>query len=247
MKVIFLTALLLFINHNLLADKIYIKNSTGYNTAYTHLIDAIISNGHSVTLDNTGSVDLPLNFTSFCNDTVNGFDWLCFFGNANFSTLQVQISDYIASGGKVFYQYEVGCCTNSTLSVSNIISYLTGLNIQPNTNSYIALSNNTSLAGWEATSIGCCVDFYGNAYKGLDGIPALNQLEATSNLNNSTPPISNSSNFGFYFTTTDFTNNINKGAFVGIGDINIWFDGREPNTRWYKQSCKYECCEIFFP
>ena len=87
-------------------------------------------------------------------------------------------------------------------AVATILSGLTGLTITPNSNAYIAVGFPTP--AWEATNIACCLTIKGNAYKGLDGLPAGNQFEATANLNGSAPAISTCTNFGCYFTTTDF-------------------------------------------
>jgi gliding motility-associated-like protein len=208
------------------ADRIYIMNSAGYNTAGNELITAIIANGHTVFV-NPGPFNLPAGFTSTCNDPVNGYDWLCFFGDNDFTPLTAQISAFIDAGGKVYYQYEVSCCMQSANAAAQIASSLTGLPITPNANAYIALDGSAQ-GGWEATNLGCCAPaFVGNAYKGMDGLPVANQLVATANLNGSTPLIGTCTNFGFYFTTTDF-GAPNQGAFVGIGDINFWYDGGEP-------------------
>lgn len=206
------------------ADRIYIMNSTGYNRAEPELITAIANNGHTI-VENTS---LPADLTSTCVDPVNGFDWLCFFGTANFSSLTAEIQDYIDSGGKVFYQYEVSCCVTSTNSIASIISDLTGLSITPNANSYIAWEQGGSDPGWIADDISCCASFAGSAYKGLDGLPLANQLQATSTVSGGTPPIETCLNFGFLFSTEDFLGAANNGAIIGLGDINVWYNGDEP-------------------
>jgi gliding motility-associated-like protein len=208
------------------ADRIYIMNSPGYNTAGPDLIAAITANGHTIT-NNTGPFNFPAGFTSTCVDPVNGYDWLCFFGNDDFTGLMPQIQAFIDAGGKVFYQYEVSCCTVSASAAAQVASALTGLPITPNVNDYIALDGSAQ-GGWQASNLGCCAPtFEGNAYKGLDGLPAGNQLNATANINGSSPAIGLCTNFGFYFTTTDF-GAPNQGAIVGMGDINFWYDGAEP-------------------
>jgi len=222
--ILFLSVVTLF---KCYADRIYIVNSPGYNTAEPQLINAITNNGHSVVVDTT-LFTLPLGFTSTCIDPVNGYDWLCFFGDYYFSGLLPQIQSFINSGGKVFYQYEVSCCTGASSSIANILSGLTGMPITPNSNNYVAYSGQFVPAGWKAANINCCVDFFGDAYKGLDGLPLINQLQATSNLNASLPSISACLNFGFFFATTDFIGTAHKGAIVGIGDVNIWYNGDEP-------------------
>ncbi len=209
------------------ADRIYIMNSPGYNTAGPELIAEITSNGHTVT-NNTGPFVLPGGFTSTCVDPVNGYDWLCFFGDNDFTAFIPQIQAFLDAGGKVFYQYEVSCCTQSSSSAAAVASGVTGLGITPNANAYIALDGSAQ-GGWEAANLSCCAPpFVGNAYKGMDGLPPANQLNATANLNGSTPLIATCLNFGFMFTTTDFLGGANQGGLVGIGDINFWYTGGEP-------------------
>ena len=222
-------------------------NSSGYNTAEPQLINAISNNGHTVVVQSASFGSLPAGFTSTCVDSVNGYDWLCFFGNTNFSGLTNQIQSFINSGGKVFYQYEVGCCNNASSSVASILTTLTGHSISPNSNSFIALTTTAGLAGWEATNISCCVTFKGNAYKGLDGVPTANQFQATSNLNSSSPPISTSQNFGFLFTTTDFVGTANKGAIAGLGDINVWYDAGEPFSNGGTTPINTSIVDYYFP
>src|SRR5690348_7275319 len=111
MKNIYATLFLSFaIILNCLADRIYIMDSPGYDTAEPQLIAAIAANGHTIVVNNTTLNTLPAGFTSTCVDPVNGFDWLCFFGTDNFAPLLPQIQSFINVGGKVFYQYEVTCC-----------------------------------------------------------------------------------------------------------------------------------------
>lgn len=208
------------------ADRIYIINSPGYNSAQPHFIAALTALGHTV-VENSTTFTLPPGFTSTCVDPVNGYDWLCLFGNNDFTVLTAGVEAFITSGGKVWYQYEVSCCTVSSSSVASMLSSLTGLTITPNSNPYIALDF-TAQGGWTATGLSCCVDIVGNAYKGLDGLPPANQWMATSELNGATPPISTCPNYGFVFTTTDFVAPGSKGAICGVGDVNFWFDGKEP-------------------
>jgi len=102
------------------------------------------------------------------------------------------------------------------------------LTITPNTNSWVGFSGAADVPGWEAVDVGCCsYTFAGNAYKGMDGLPLINQLEATATVNGGTPAITACTNFGFVFTTTDFIGTANQGAMIGIGDVNMWFDGGE--------------------
>lgn len=227
------------------ADRMYIMNSPGYNTAGAELLAEIGTNGHTMVINNSTFV-LPPGFTSTCVDPVNGYDWLCFFGDNDFTGLLPQIQAFIDAGGKVFYQYEVSCCTQSSLSASIIASGLTGLPITENANAYIALDP-TAQGGWEATNLSCCAPpFVGNAYKGLDGLPVANQLNATANLNGSTPLIATCTNFGFYFTTTDF-GAPNQGGITGVGDINFWYDGAEPWSNGGSDPVNPALVDYFFP
>ncbi len=228
------------------ADKIYILDSPGYNRAEGALIQKIAANGHTMTVDSVSYNSLPAGFTSSCVDPVNGYDWLCFFGDNDFTALIPQIEAYLNAGGKVFYQYEVSCCTTSASSIATILSGLTGLSISPNANPYIAL---TSGPAWRATSVSCCGTLTGNAYKGLDGMPVINQFQATSNINGSSPLISVCTNFGFRFTTNDFTfaGSTHKGAIVGLGDINAWYDGGEPFWNFGATPINTSTVSFFFP
>jgi len=198
-------------------------NSSGYNTAQPELIAAITNNGHTV---NTGP-SIPVGITTTCIDPVNGYDWICFFGNTDYTAMVPQMQGFIDNGGKVFYQYEVSCCTVSSQSAADVLTSLVGISITPNANSYIALASG---GGWEATGQSCCATFIGNAYKALDGLPLANQLQATANINGSSPPISTALNFGFFFTTTDFASGADQGGIVGVGDVNMWYDGAEPTS-----------------
>lgn len=214
---------------NVNADRIYIMNSPGYNIAPLSLINAIIANGHTVVVNTTTFNSLPAGFTTTCIDSINGYDYLCFFGNTDFTILLPQIQTFVDNGGKVFYQYEVSCCTVSSDGAAAIASGLTGLSITPNVNGWIGFSGAADVPGWEAVDVGCCnYTFAGNAYKGMDGLPVNNQLQATATVNGGTPAISACTNFGFVFTTTDFLGSANQGAMIGIGDVNMWFDGGEP-------------------
>ncbi len=228
------------------ADRIFIMNASGYNTAEPQLIAAITSNGHFITVESSAFSSLPAGFTTACIDPINGYDWLCFFGDYDFSPLLPQIQAFIDSGGKVFYQYEVSCCTTSATSAAAVISGLTGLAVTTNSNAYIALAG-ANTPGWEATNISCCATFKGNAYKGLDGIPAINQLQATATLNGASPLVSTCSNFGFKFTTTDFVGTANKGAVIGLGDINAWYDSGEPLSSGGPNPINPALIDYFFP
>ncbi len=241
-------ALVLFVCNSFssYADRIYIMNAPGYNTAEPQLVSAIIANGHTVVVNSTTLNALPANFTSTCVDPINGYDWLCFFGDNNYTGLSTQIQNFINAGGKVFYQYEVSCCTSSSASAAAIASTLTGNTITTNINDYIAIDF-TGNGGWEATGVNCCMNFIGNAYKGMDGIPANRQLVATANLSGSLPLISLCPNFGFYFTTTDFVGTAHKGGIVGLGDYNVWYNGGEPISNGGTNPINTAVVDFFFP
>ena len=221
------------------ADRIYIVNSFGYTMAGSEIIAAMQANGHTVVNDPSGT--FPATLTSRCIDPVNGFDWLCFFGENDYSVFTTQIKNYIDVGGKVFYQYEVDCCPTSSTAVAAIASSITGLSITPNFEAHIAFSG-VGGGGWVANGVSCCADFQGDAYKGMDGLPTGNQLLATANIASSTPDISQSPAFGFYFATTNFTGPAHKGGFVGLGDVNTWYHGAEPGTTVDQNVINY-----FFP
>ena len=221
----FLLLFFVMIVANCYADRIYIMNSSGFNTADPLLLNALTGMGHTVVENKTNFTTLPTGFTSRCVDPVNGYDWLCFFGTNDFSALLPQIQAFIDTGGKVFYQYEVTCCTTASASVATILSGLTGLTISPNSNSSLASTGSGTLPGWVANNVNCCSDFIGNAFKGLDGLPLKNQFLVSSNINGSTPSYTLCPNFGFVFTTTDFLGTAHKGGITGLGDYNLWYDG----------------------
>lgn len=242
MKII-LTLLVLCFYSFIYADRIYIIDGGGYNGAGSELVTAITNNGHTV---NLGAGVIPVGFTTTCNDPVNGYDWLCFFGDFDFTPLTAQIKTFIDAGGKVFYQYEVGCCTASSNSVAAILSSVTGLSITPNSNDYIAFSG-SGIGGWVADNVSCCVNFIGDAYKGLDGLPVANQIQATANINSSSPAIATCINFGFHFATTDFTGAADKGGMVGLGDVNAWYDSGEPFSNGGSTPVNPAIVDYFFP
>jgi gliding motility-associated-like protein len=210
------------------AEEIYIMNAVGYNSPGVELIAAITANGHTVTEQTTGLTTLPVGFATTCVDPINGYDWLCFFGVQDYSSLLPDIQAFLDSGGKVFYQYEITCCTAASVSVSTILSGLTGLVITPNAATGVA-GLGAPGPGYEGANITCCAPtFIGNAYKGLDGVPLVNQFQATTTLPGAAPPIATCLNFGFTFATTDFVGAANNGGIVGLGDMNLWYSGEEP-------------------
>lgn len=212
---------------SLYADRIYIMPGLGYNQADSAIINAIINNGHTVDVGAATSTTLPPNFTSACIDPVNGYHWLCLFGDMYYVGLQTQIKAFIDAGSKVFVQHEVVCCIVASGGAASIASFITGLPIIENVNPFIAVST-TSPPGWESGSVGECPYFAGNAYKCMDNVPAAKQLKATADLNGAYPSYTTCENFGMFFSTTDFTGTAHNGAFVAIGDINLFFGGFEP-------------------
>jgi type IX secretion system substrate protein len=219
-----LTSIIFYAN----ADRIYILPGTGYNEADPLIVAAIIANGHTVVVASASSTTLPLGFTSTYIDPVNGYDWLCLFGNIDYTGITALVKGFIDVGGKVYYQHEVTCCTISSTGAAAYASNFTGLPIVPNVNGYICLAS--PLGGWIAANIDSCLTIIGNAYKGMDGVPLTNQIQATGDLNGATPSYTTCPNFGMYFSTTEFTGTAHKGAFVSLGDVNLWFDAAEPGT-----------------
>lgn len=67
------------------ADRVYILPGSGYNQADPAIVNAIIANGHTVVSGSASSITLPPGFTSTYIDPVNGYDWLCLFGEVNYS------------------------------------------------------------------------------------------------------------------------------------------------------------------
>lgn len=183
----FLLSIFLLFAVSSYADRIFVINTAGYTAAGPEIIAAMQANGHTVTNNTSGS--FPNTITSRCIDPVNGYDWVCFFGEMDYTIYTTQIKNYIDAGGKVFYQYEVDCCPTSSASVATIASSLTGLTITQNTESHIAFSG-VGGGGWVADGVSCCASFQGDAYKGMDGLPAANRLLATANIASSSPAIS---------------------------------------------------------
>ncbi len=210
------------------ADNIYIMNAPGYNTAQPDLIIAMESLGHTVTVNSTDFSTLPPAFTSACLDPGNGYHWLCFFGDFDFSFLSPGVSNFIADGGKVYYNYEVSCCTTSSSGAAAMVSAVTGLPVTPSAVEYVGLTGGGG-AGWQSEIPGCFT-ITGNAFKPLDGLPLANQLVATLVPPGSSPDLSSGSNFGFFFTGNDIPGNTLNGSLTGMGDINMWYDGAEPNA-----------------
>ena len=244
MRLTLLTTLLFscILTFNCSADRIYIMNASGYNAAGAELITAITNNGHTVTNNTTTLGSLPVGFTTTCVDPIDGYDWLCFFGNTDFTSLQPDIQAFIDLGGKVFYQYEVSCCIASATSAASVVSGLTGLAITPNPESYIAIGNASDPA-WE--SVGCCVTITGNAYRCFDGLPINNQLLATGGLG--LPSYTTCPNFGFMFSSAEFSSGQNRGGIIGFGDINIWYDGNEPFSNGGITPVNLDVVDYIFP
>jgi len=225
-----LSALALAGVHSVHADRVYIMNSTGYNSADPELITAIQSLGHTVVESAIGATALPANFVSACEDPLNGFHWLCFYGNQDRSSLNAQVQVFLSNGGKVLLQYEVSCCEVASLAAATMVSAYTGLNITPNIDPFIAISGTANVAGWEANAPEDCINIQGNAYKCMDGVPPGNRLVATGILNNATPDYTVCTNFGFIFQPAQLPGN--SGGIVGFGDINLYYlsAGEPPNS-----------------
>lgn len=235
-----ISILICFTTH---ADRILIMNSPGYNSAGNELIAAMTSIGHTVTNNTTNLTTFPPGFTTTCMDAVNGYDWLCFFGNNDFSMLQTGIQQFVDNGGKVFYQYEVDCCVTSATAAGQISSGLTGLDVMPSSDPYISFA--LGPPAWE--SVNCCVTITGAAYRCMNGVPVGNQLLATADLNGGTPSYTTCPVFGFAFFSADMSSGQNKGGIIGIGDVNIWYDGGEPWSNGGSGPVNIEVVKYFFP
>jgi gliding motility-associated-like protein len=226
------------------ADNIYIMNAPGYNTAQPDLIAAMQSLGHTVTINSTDFATLPPGFTSYCINPNTGYHWLCFFGELDFSYLAPEVSVFIANGGKVYYNYEVSCCTQSSQGAASMVAAVTGLPVTPSAVDYVAISGGGTY-GWEAVIPGCFT-IYGNAFKPLDGLPLANQLVATGIGPGAAPDLSSGSNFGFFFTGDDIPGNTLNGSLTGMGDINMWYGAAEP-TAFPPAPIAIDLVAYFFP
>ena len=227
------------------AERIYIMPGTGYNQCDPLLVTAIQSQGHTVIVAADTDTTLPVGFTTTCVDPVNGYDWLCLFGNADRVPLVPELQVYLDLGGKIYLQWEVTCCTISSLSCATIANTLT--------NAPIVADGSPGLAGasantpaWEAVAIEGCLNVQGNAYKGMDGVPTLNRLVATANLNGSTPVISSCPVFGFVFGPNDLPNG--SGGIIGFGDVNLWYESAgEPPNNFGTQPVDMDVVSLVFP
>jgi hypothetical protein len=241
-----ITGLLFFllITSQTKADRIYILPGTGYDQADPALQNAIASNGHTVVAALSSSITLPAGFTSTYIDPVNGYDWLCIFGVVDYSGIMTQVKAFIDVGGKVYYQHEVSCCVTSSTGAAAYAASFTGFPIVPNINSYIAIGTPPA---WIGANIDSCVSIMGNAYKGMDSVPLANQIKATANLGGSSPSITLCENFGMFFSTSDFVGTAHKGAFVSLGDVNLWYDGEEPPNNGGSAPVNMHVINYFFP
>ncbi len=226
-------------------DNIYIMNASGYNTAGPELLAAMTSLGHTLMVNSTNFNSLPQTFVSACIDPINGYHWLCFFGNYDFSPLSADVMTFIADGGKVYYNYEISCCTISAAGAAAMVSAITGLNVTTNSAEAIACVS-TSNGGWSANLNGC-VNILGNAYKCLDGLPVANQLQASATINGGSPLVTTCENFGYFFTGGDIPGNTMNGSITGMGDINSWYDGDEPWANGGSQPINLALVAYFFP
>jgi gliding motility-associated-like protein len=247
LRKIFILALFLLpalMPQRLLADNIYILNAPGYNEAGDELIAAMEALGHTVTV-NSATYQVFPNITSACVDP-NGFHWLCLFGDYDYSAMWPDILAFIADGGKVYYNYEVGCCMQSSTGAAALVANITGLPVTVNANDYIGFSGLATGGGWIANLSGC-IDVVGAAYKGLDGLPVANQLQADAVINGATPDVSVCENFGYFFTGADIPGNTLNGSLTGMGDINIWYDGSEPWSNGGIDPVNADLVAYFFP
>lgn len=228
----------------LFADNIYILNAPGYNAAGAELIAAMEALGHTVTV-NAATYQVFPSITSACVDP-GGYHWLCLFGNYDYSPMWADILAFIADGGKVYYNYEVGCCTTSSSGAAALVANITGLPVTVNANDYIGFSGSATGGGWIANLSGC-IDVVGAAYKGLDGLPVANQLQADASINGGSPDVSVCENFGYFFTGADIPGNTLNGSLTGMGDINIWYDGSEPWSNGGVDPVNQDLVAYFFP
>jgi gliding motility-associated-like protein len=224
------------------ADNIYIMNAPGYNIAGAELIDAMESLGHTVTV-NSDTWQVYPDISSACVDP-NGYHWLCFFGEYDFSYMWPDVLSFVADGGKVYYNYEVTCCTQSAIGAAAMVANITGLPVTVNANDYIAFGGGSG--GWIANLSGC-IDVTGAAYKGLDGLPVANQLQADAVINGASPDVSVCPNFGYFFTGAEIPGNTLNGSITGMGDINVWYDGGEPWSNGGTDPVNIDLVAYFFP
>ena len=225
------------------ADRIYILPGTGFNVCSSDISTAISNNGHTVTIGSSSQTTLPGGFASSMTDPTNGYDWLLLFGTNNYTGIHSQVVNFINSGGKVLYQYEM-YTTSTNTAVASLASQLTGLSISVNSNTEIASLLSATVA-WEGTNIGGCKTLYGNGYRAMDGIPAENRLLATANLNGSSPSYTTNPAFGFFFKTSDFVGGNNLGALIALGDANIWYEGL--GTAQFGGVADADVVDFFFP
>lgn len=228
------------------AERIYIMPGMGYNQCDPLLVTAIQSQGHTVVVAPNNATTLPVGFTTTCVDPVNGYDWLCFFGNESRIALLPDVQAFIDLGGKLFLQWEVSCCTISSLSSATIAAALTGQPIVEDLASSIAGGTSPNVPGWEAQTIEGCLNVAGNAYKCMNGVPPANQLLATATLNGASPAHIACPVFGFVFGPTDLPNG--SGGIVGFGDVNMWYTSAgEPPNNGGVQPVDMDIVSLLFP
>ncbi len=233
------------------SERLYIiTGDDNYIRLSDEIAEVIISLGNEITVDTSNTGILPSGFASTCEDPENGYDWLCFFGNRDYTSYLPSIESFINSGGKVYYQYEVSCCFEASGSISSIATHLTGNLITgettPDQSAYFL---QVGFEGWVWKSEGlqCCANVYGGAYKCLDGIPSKNQLQATGQIPEAESPLEICPNFGFYFTGDELITPTTLGGIVGVGDYNIFYRGEEQYWNGGEGPVDVDAVAFFFP
>ena len=195
---------------------------TGYNQFYTDLNNLFTDKGYSVTVVST----LPSTILHYTDDVTNGYAILFLFGAYPYSTANsAAINTFLSKGGGVYMNWEITCCETSAAStVSYVNDLVTGAAVsQVSGTQYGGMVN----PGYTATNVGGSgFTLTGNAYREIVNVPPANRLLATANLNGSNSIVGHET-MGFKYSAANL--NAGNGVLAGFGDINIWYEGLEPN------------------
>jgi hypothetical protein len=86
--------------------------------------------------------------------------------------------------------------------------------------------------GYTATNVGGSgFTLTGNRYREIVNVPPANRLLATANINGSNSIVGHET-MGFKYSAANL--NAGNGVLAGFGDINIWYEGLEPNATHLK-------------
>jgi hypothetical protein len=186
---------------------VYNPSTTNFNRFYDNLRDAFIAKGMDVTVTAT----FPASIVSAQQDPINGYGAFFMFGNEVYSATNAAIlNTYLSNSGRVFITYEVVCCNNSaTAAASYANSAVAGGAM---VSAYVTPTGIYNIPAQPNT---CGYTLTGSAHRLMDNVPVANQILTAS-----------SAVVGFKFSESEL--NGGKGAIVGLGDLNVWYNGGDP-------------------